>query len=106
MGKQTAADIAAKLKEIVGAEHVSTSDLDLFCYSRDMAPLPDDLLKTYGLKLPDAIAQPQSPEEVAAIMKWASDDRRNMTTRLSERSWITGAKARRSRTSRSRWAFR
>jgi FAD/FMN-containing dehydrogenase len=89
MGKQTAADIAAKLKEIVGSEHVSTSDLDLFCYSRDMAPLPDDLLKTYGLKLPDAIAQPSTPEEVAAIMKWASDNEIPVTPRAGG-SWALG----------------
>ena len=82
-------DTAAKLEEIVGQEHVSTNELDLICYSRDMAPMPDDLLKTYGTTPPEAVVRPGTAEEVAAILKWAAENGVPVTPRAGG-SWALG----------------
>lgn len=60
-------DIAA----IVGKERVSKSNLDRICYSHDLAPLPDDLLKGFGVSRPDIIVRPADSSHIADIMKYA-----------------------------------
>jgi FAD/FMN-containing dehydrogenase len=89
MAKGGALDTAAKLREIVGSEHVSTDELDLICYSRDMAPMPDDLLKTYGVTPPEAVVRPGTAVEVAAILRWAADSGIPVTPRAGG-SWALG----------------
>lgn len=61
-------DIAA----IVGKERISDSSLDRICYSHDLAPLTDDLLKGFGVGKPDVVVMPGSLSHVADIMKYAS----------------------------------
>lgn len=61
-------DIAA----IVGEERISESNLDRICYSHDLAPLPDDLLKGFGATKPDVVVRPGNLSHVADIMKYAS----------------------------------
>jgi FAD/FMN-containing dehydrogenase len=89
MGTVNAAQTAAELKRIAGEAHVSTDPLDMLCYSRDMAPMPDDLLKTYGLTEPDAVVRPASAEEVAAVLAWASAHDVPVTPRAGG-SWALG----------------
>jgi D-lactate dehydrogenase (cytochrome) len=89
MPKGGVLNTAAKLREIVGQEHVSTDELDLVCYSRDMAPMPDDLLKTYGVTPPEAVVRPGTTVEVAAILRWAADSGIPVTPRAGG-SWALG----------------
>jgi FAD/FMN-containing dehydrogenase len=74
---------------MVGTEHVSTDELDLICYARDMAPMPDDLLRGYGMIQPQAVVRPGSAEEVAKILKWASEKKVPVTPRAGG-SWALG----------------
>ena len=89
MATSKPAAVASVLEKIVGASHVSTDELDLLCYSRDMAPMPDDLLKTYGLTEPDAVVRPGSAEEVASVLRWAAENDVPVTPRAGG-SWALG----------------
>ena len=80
---------ATELAEMVGADNVSTDELDLVCYARDMAPMPDDLLRGYGMIPPEAVVLPGSAEEVAKILKWASEKKVPVTPRAGG-SWALG----------------
>ncbi len=82
-------NVAAELEKIVGVEFVSTNELDLICYSRDMAPMPDDLLSSYGVSPPEAVARPGTAEEVAAVLKWAREHNVPVTPRAGG-SWALG----------------
>ena len=82
-------DIASELAGIVGKENVSTDELDLLCYGRDMAPMPDELLTSYGMIPPEAVARPGRAEEVASILKWASERGVPVTPRAGG-SWALG----------------
>ena len=82
-------DTAAELKDMVGSENVSTDELDLVCYARDMAPMPDELLASYGMIPPESVVRPGSTEEVASVLKWAAEKRIPVTPR-SGGSWALG----------------
>ncbi|MFH2046417.1 MAG: FAD-binding oxidoreductase [Pseudomonadota bacterium] len=70
-------DIAA----IVGKEKISESNLDRICYSHDLAPLPDDLLKGFGVAKPDVVVRPANLSHIADIMKYASQKNIPVTPR-------------------------
>jgi len=61
-------DIAA----IVGKDRISDNKLDLICYSHDLAPLPDELIKGFGGFKPDIVVRPENISQVADIMKYAN----------------------------------
>ena len=58
--------IIRQLREIVGKEHVLTSDLDRFGYSYDSSPVP-----LTPPNKPEVVVRPRTVEEVAAVMKIA-----------------------------------
>ncbi|MDI6704249.1 MAG: FAD-binding oxidoreductase [bacterium] len=59
------------ISKIVGEDRVSRHELDLLCYSRDLAPMPDELLRGYGMLRPKLVAKPNTIDEVKEIMKYA-----------------------------------
>ena len=58
--------IIRQLREIVGKEHVLTSDLDRFGYSYDSSPVP-----LTPPNKPEVVVRPRTVEEVSAVMKIA-----------------------------------
>lgn len=79
-----------KIEEIVGKENVTTDELDLLCYSRDLASsIPDELLKGYGMLGPEVVVKPQSIEHVAEIMKYAYEKKIPITPRGAG-TWALG----------------
>ena len=89
MTKGVTLDTAKELAGLVGEENVSTDELDLLCYARDLAPMPDELLGSYGMIPPDAVVRPGQAEEVASIPNWAAERRVPVTPR-SGGSWALG----------------
>lgn len=77
------------LTQIVGEENISQNELDLLCYSRDLAPLPDELLKSYGVLKPEVVVRPKTTEEVGQILKYASAEKIPVTPRGGG-SWALG----------------
>ena len=58
------------------------SPMERFVYSRDLAPVPDLLLFPLGIfARPDIIVQPESHEEVAAVIQLAAKHRIPVTPR-------------------------
>ncbi len=60
-------DIAA----IVGKERITDNKLDRICYSHDLAPLPDELIKGFGGCRPEVVVRPDNSSQIADIMKYA-----------------------------------
>lgn len=56
---------------IAGKENVTDDELELICFSRDLAPIPDELLKGFGQIKPDVAARPTQVSQVADIVKYA-----------------------------------
>ncbi len=65
-------NIDSQLSKIVGEENVATDAFERMLYSHDVAPLPS-LLSSAFKTMPDAITRPESSEEIAQIMRWASE---------------------------------
>ncbi len=55
-------------------------------YTRDLAPVPELVARFAGQTLPDAVVRPRSAEEVAHILRWASDRRVPVTPRAAATS--------------------
>ncbi|WP_342833002.1 FAD-binding oxidoreductase [Candidatus Hadarchaeum sp.] len=66
--------IVERLKEIVGAEYVLTSPEDLVRYGLD------EIEERYR-RMPDVVVKPHTPEEIAAIMHLANEERIPVTPR-------------------------
>lgn len=66
--------IIERLKNIVGEEHVLTSPDDLFRYALD------EIEERYR-SLPEVVVRPRTPEEIAAIMRLANEERIPVTPR-------------------------
>ena len=66
---------------IVGKERITDSNLDRVCYSHDLAPLPDDLLKGLGVTKPDIVVRPDNLSHIVDIMKYASQKNVPVTPR-------------------------
>jgi glycolate oxidase len=58
--------------KIVGKENFTNSELDILCYSSDMAALPSEIFSLYGFKAPDYAVTPASTEHVVAIVQLAN----------------------------------
>jgi glycolate oxidase len=62
-----------ELSEIVGKESLTSDEIDILLHSGDLAPLPESLIKVYGIKPPDALVFPRDTAQVSAILKYAYD---------------------------------
>ena len=67
--KGAALDTAVELTGMVGEENVSTDELDLLCYSKDLAPMPDELLTSYGMIPPEAVVRPGNAPSLAVCRR-------------------------------------
>ncbi len=61
----------SRLYEIVEKDQITTNKLDLICYSADLAPLPDSLLKSYGMIGPEVVVRPKNTDELSQIVAFA-----------------------------------
>ena len=66
--------VVERLKEIVGEEHVLSSPEDLLRYGLD------ETEERYR-RMPDVVVKPRTPEEIAAIMRLANEERIPVTPR-------------------------
>ena len=57
---------------IVGKERTTESNLDRICYGHDLAPLPDELLRGFGVSKPDVVVRPDKISHVVDVMRYAS----------------------------------
>lgn len=64
--------IAAQLSEVVGDQDLSTSLFERKLYSHDAAPIPG-LLSLFFKTVPDIIVRPESADEVAQVLRLATD---------------------------------
>ena len=80
--------ITLQLSQIVGGEDISTSPLERKLYSHDAAPIPG-FLSLFFKPMPDVIVRPESADEVARILRLASDYRVPVIPRAAG-SWSLG----------------
>jgi len=64
--------INSQLAEIVGKEDIATDEFEKMLYSHDTLPIPR-LISSLFKTIPDAIVRPESTEEVAQILRLASE---------------------------------
>ena len=81
-------NINSQLSKIVGEEDVATDAFERMLYSHDVAPLPS-LLSSVFETIPDAIARPESSEELSQIMRLASENGVPVVPRAAA-SWALG----------------
>lgn len=62
-------ELVNELRKIVGVEDVLLDEDDLLCYSRDRLPI---LANREYIKRADAVARPESSQEIAEIIKFAN----------------------------------
>ncbi len=62
----------SRLYEIVEKDQITTNKLDLICYSTDLAPLPESLLKSYGMLSPEVVVRPKNVKELSGIVAFAN----------------------------------
>jgi len=68
--------IRTELEQVVGIDHISTSEADKLVYSTDWFWLPQMWLdRGQRLRTPDYIVHPGSPQEISEIMKIANNYR-------------------------------
>jgi len=66
---------------IVGKENVACKEGDLVCYSSDLAPLPETIIATYGVKDPSLIVRPKNSNHISEIIKLANKEKIPVTPR-------------------------
>ncbi len=81
-------NINSQLSKIVGEEDIATDAFERMLYSHDIAPLPS-LLSSVFKTIPDAIARPESSQELAQIMRLASQHEVPVVPRAAA-SWALG----------------
>lgn len=74
------AQTVEQLKSTFG-ERATTDKFERSFYERDLAPIPDLLVKPLADTLPDIVIRPQNTEEVAGIVKLAKEKGIAITTR-------------------------
>ncbi len=74
------AQIVEELTTIFG-DRATTALFERGFYERDLAPVPNFLVKPIANTLPDIVIRPQNTEEVAAIVKLAAENRIPVTAR-------------------------
>jgi len=78
------------LARIVGEKNVSNKEMDLICYSSDLAPLPDTIISTYGMKMPSVVVRPQDSDQISAVLKLANEKSVPVTPRAGASSAMGG----------------
>ncbi|HWR38427.1 MAG TPA: FAD-binding oxidoreductase [Patescibacteria group bacterium] len=73
-------ELEQALKKLLG-ERATTDLFERRCYERDLAPVPDFLVKPLADTLPDIVVRPQNTEEVASVMELAARHRCPVTAR-------------------------
>ncbi|SDE88082.1 FAD-binding oxidoreductase [Sporomusa acidovorans] len=74
------AQTVEQVKSIFG-NRATTDDFERSFYERDLAPIPDFLVKPLAHTLPDIVVRPQTTEEVACLVKLAKEQKVAVTTR-------------------------
>ena len=64
--------VISKLEKIVGKYDIATNIYERMLYSHDSAPIPQ-LISSLFQTIPDAVVRPESAEEIAQILRLASD---------------------------------
>ncbi len=80
--------ITKQLSEIVGEQDISTTPLERRLNSHDAAPVPS-LLTLFFKTIPDAVVRPESADEVARILRLASETKTPVVPRGGA-SWSLG----------------
>jgi len=62
-----------RLSDIVGKESLTSDEIDILLHSGDLAPLPESLIKVYGIKPPDVLVFPNDVEQVSQVLKFAGE---------------------------------
>jgi glycolate oxidase len=75
------ANMVNSIVNIAGEGNVSCKEADLVCYSSDLAPLPDIIISTYGIKTPSIVARPKNADQVSEIIKLANKEKTPVTPR-------------------------
>jgi FAD/FMN-containing dehydrogenase len=78
------------LSGIVGKNNVSCKEADLVCYSSDLAPLPDIIISTYGIKAPSVVVRPKNAGQVSEILEFANKEKVPVTPRGGASSAMGG----------------
>ena len=68
------------LKEKFG-ERVNFRKTERKLYGHDIAAMPGLIKPLVGSTIPDAVVQPETEEELAALVRWASENRIPLTPR-------------------------
>jgi len=84
-------ELRSALIKIVGEANYAESELDLLCYSSDVAALPPEIFKVYGIKKPICVVKPNTTEQVAAIVRLADKYGVAITPRGGGSSGLGGA---------------
>ncbi len=79
-----------RIREIAGEGNWSEDPLDLLCYSRDLAPVPDDLLASYGMIPPALVVRPRNAEKLSGVLKEANSREIPVTLRGGGSSALGG----------------
>jgi glycolate oxidase len=79
-----------ELKQILGSESVSTSDIDCMQCAHDMAPVPKMLGMVYKSK-PDVVVRPSSIDQLKKLMKFAAENKMPVTPRGRATTMMGGA---------------
>ncbi|UCF07787.1 MAG: FAD-binding oxidoreductase [Thermoplasmata archaeon] len=83
-------ELYEKIKDIVGEEHVTVSEFEMFLYAKDVSPLPPKLQEKLGTT-PDIVVRPKSTEEVSEIVKVAAHDKIPVIPRGGASWWLGGS---------------
>jgi Fe-S oxidoreductase/FAD/FMN-containing dehydrogenase len=89
MTKNMPADFISRLTLLLG-ERIRFNKVERLVYSHDMGVMPAQVVKMID-NMPDAVAQPISPEELSAIVKLAAEFQHPLVPRGSGTSGFGGA---------------
>ena len=65
----------------VGKENASSNEMDLICYTRDLAPLPETIISIFATKAPSIVVRPKDANQISAILEYANKERIPVTPR-------------------------
>lgn len=74
------AETCEKLQAMFG-DRATTNRFELSFYERDVAPVPNYLVKAFARTLPNIVIRPRTTEEVATVMQIAAEERIPVTPR-------------------------
>ncbi|MFH1612607.1 MAG: FAD-binding oxidoreductase [bacterium] len=77
------------ISKIINKENIAKDDLNILCYSKDLAPMPEELLNAYGFLKPNMVIRPKTTQEISEILKYAFYQKIPITTRAGG-TWALG----------------